>query len=115
MDCLKNLETLTLIDCHFTPGIGISEKYTSENKVKNLKLEKCHIFEEHLRHFVCLFPLVEEFEMENCNDNHNLQNESENLLNTLQILHGFKFLKKFKLLHFHCKAEHDMNPDGINE
>ena len=53
--------------------------------------------------------------MENCNDSHNLQNESENLLNTLQILRGFKNLRKFKLLHFHCKAEHDMNPDGINK
>ena len=115
LDYLKNLAILTFIDCFFTSGLGISEKIyfrkPPKNNVKKLTLTKCQIYLEHLESFVELFPSIEEFTMDTCNENHRDLHESESLLTILKIMSGFKNLKKLKLLHFHCKAEHDMNPD----
>ena len=115
LDYLKNLEVLTFVECFFTAGLGISEKIyfriPPKNKLKKLKLMKCQIHLEHLESFVELFPSIEEFTMNTCNENHRESHEPESLLTILKIMSGFKNLKKLKLLHFHCKAEHDMNPD----
>ena len=111
LDYLKNLEVLMLSQCFLTSGVEISNNFQTKNKLKKLKLEKCQIYEGHLEKLVNLFPFVEEFEMKNCNENHNLHYASESLMTHLKIISGFKNLRKFRLLHLYCQAEHDSNPD----
>ena len=111
LDYLKNLKVLTLSQCFLTSGEEISNNLHTKNNLKKLKLEKCQIYEGHLEKLVNLFPFVEEFEMKNCNENHNLHYASENLMTHLKIISGFKNVRKFRLLHLYCQAEHDSNPD----
>ena len=88
LDYLKNLKVLTLSQCFLTSGEEISNNIHTKNNLKKLKLEKCQIYEGHLEKLVNLFPFIEEFEMKNCNENHNLHYSSESLMTHLKIISG---------------------------
>lgn len=112
-----NLKKVRFKDCLFKPGIEMQHHYYT---VKELILEDCQFYTEHLKSFVKIFPNLESLKLTNCklpillppgfaryNDPRYFP--LENLLCHLNIISGLKNLKRLQLLLSYCVLKTEKN------